>query len=199
MNLRIIISIFFLLSVIFSYSQRKIEADILISNGMVYEGDSNTPAQMDIAINGDKIVFVGAPQSAKIVAKKSIDASGLIVAPGFIDPHTHADSDLIDPRKSHNKPFLFQGITTVVVGNDGASFFPISKYKNLYDKQGIGTNALLLVGHGTVRTQVMGKSDKKATKEDIVNMQNLIQQEMDAGALGISTGLFYAQGSFRYR
>lgn len=196
MNLRKTIFFLFLLSVISTHSQRKIEADILISNGMVYDGVSNTPAHLDIAINGDKIVFVGVPRSAEIIAKKVVDASGLIVAPGFIDPHTHAGSDLIDPKKSHNKPFLFQGITTAVVGNDGESFFPTSKYRNLYDKQGIGTNALLLVGHGTVRTQVMGKSDKKATKEDIVKMQNLIQQEMDAGAFGMSTGLFYAPGSY---
>ncbi len=176
--------------------QENIEADILISNATIYDGNERVPDGSSLAIRGDKIVFVGNAKDARISAKKVIDAKGLLVAPGFIDPHTHADRELKDPENSHNKPFLFQGVTTVVVGNDGESFFPISKYKSLYEKQGIGTNAVLLTGHGTVRTQVMGKSDKKATEEDILQMQRLIQEEMDAGAFGMSTGLFYAPGSY---
>ncbi|MBE9489385.1 MAG: amidohydrolase family protein, partial [Bacteroidetes bacterium] len=113
-----------------------------------------------------------------------------------IDPHTHADGDLADAKQSHNQPFLFQGVTTVVVGNDGNSLFPTSKYKDLFEKNGIGTNAVLLVGHGTIRKQAMGNSDELATDIDIEKMQNLIQQEMDAGAFGMSTGLFYAPGSY---
>ena len=87
-------------------------------------------------------------------------------------------------------------MTTVVVGNDGNSLFPTSKYKDLFEKNGIGTNAVLLVGHGTIRKQAMGNSDELATDIDIEKMQNLIQQEMDAGAFGMSTGLFYAPGSY---
>ncbi len=82
------------------------------------------------------------------------------------------------------------------MGNDGDSFFPTSKYKNSYKTQGIGTNTVLLVGHGTIRNEVMGKSDKKASKKEIIKMQTLIQQEMDAGAFGMSTGLYYAPSSY---
>ena len=187
-----------LLLIISSYScsEKTIDADILIKNGIVYNGTNTVPMNVSIAIKGNEIIFVGDENTVLINAEKTINAEGLVVSPGFIDPHTHADRELKDSIKSHNKPFLFQGITTVVVGNDGASFYPTSHYKDIYTKNGIGTNAVLLVGHGTIREQVMGKSDRKATAEEIKRMQILVQQEMDAGAFGLSTGLFYAPGSY---
>lgn len=191
------ISFFCLITVlIFSCSKKKIEADILIQNGIVYNGIDTQSTNNSIAIKDDKIIFIGDENSVSIKAIKIIDATGMIVSPGFIDPHTHADRDLKLPENSHNKPFLFQGITTVVTGNDGDSFYPTSKYVDLYKSHGIGTNAVPLVGHGTIREQVMGKSDRKATTEEIIKMQGLVQQEMDAGAFGISTGLFYSPGSY---
>ncbi len=181
---------------IFSCSKERVDADILITNGTVYNGLSLDPSNVSVAIKDDKIVFIGNESTVNITASRTIDAQGLIVAPGFIDPHTHADRELKDPDKSHNKPFLFQGITTVVVGNDGDSFFPTSEYKEKYEAHGIGTNAVLLVGHGTVRKQVMGTSDLKASKQDLLKMKALVQQEMGAGAFGMSTGLFYSPGSY---
>ena len=190
-------SIFIIVIVtLFSCSKKKIEADILIQNGIVYNGIDLISSNNSIAIKDDKIVFIGDESTISINAKKTIDATGFIVSPGFIDPHTHADRDLKNPENSHNKPFLFQGITTVVTGNDGDSFYPTSKYIDVYNAHGIGTNVVPLVGHGTVREQVMGKSDRKATPEEIKKMQALVQQEMDAGTFGISTGLFYAPGSY---
>ncbi|MGM5470945.1 N-acyl-D-amino-acid deacylase family protein [Flavobacteriaceae bacterium LMO-SS05] len=176
--------------------KKEIKADILIENGIVYNGTDSVPNDVSIAIKNDKIVFIGNQTDVKIKASKIIDAEDLIVSPGFIDPHTHADRELKDATQSHNKPFLFQGITTVIVGNDGDSFFPTSTYKEKYEAHGIGTNAILLVGHGTIRKQVMGSSDRKANEEEITKMQALVQQEMGAGAFGISTGLFYAPGSY---
>lgn len=176
--------------------KKEVEASLLIQNGTVYNGISTIASNVSIAIKDDKIVFIGNEASVAITASKTIDAKGLIVSPGFIDPHTHADRDLKDPDKSHNKPFLFQGITTVVAGNDGDSFFPTSEYKEKYETHGIGTNAALLVGHGTVRKQVMGTSDLKASEEELLKMKTLVQQEMDAGAFGMSTGLFYSPGSY---
>ena len=190
------IHILVLILTVFSCSKKSIEADILIKNGIVYNGFDSISNNASIAIKNDKIVFVGDESDILIHATKIIDASGLIVSPGFIDPHTHADRDLKTIENSSNLPFLFQGITTVVVGNDGDSFYPSSKYKKLYETQGIGTNVLLLVGHGTIREQVMGKNDRKATDEEITSMQKLVKQEMDAGAFGISTGLFYSPGSY---
>ncbi|RDY58025.1 N-acyl-D-amino-acid deacylase family protein [Flagellimonas nanhaiensis] len=179
-----------------SCSKKKIEADILITKGTVYTGLSETPSMLDIAIKDDRIVFLGTVEEVQISTKKTIDASGKIVCPGFIDPHTHADRDLVNENTAHNKPFLFQGVTTVVVGNDGDSFYPTEDYSKLYNSHGIGTNAILLVGHGTVRDEVMGKSDRLPTEDELKKMEELVQQEMDAGVFGISTGLYYAPGSY---
>lgn len=190
---------FILLSILigyFSCSKKIISADILIKNGTVYNGIDTFPTNYSIAIKNDKIAFVGNESLVEIKAKKTINANGLIVSPGFIDPHTHADRDLKTLKHSHNKPFLYQGITTVVVGNDGDSYYPTKKYKKLYETQGVGTNIVMLVGHGTVRNQVMGKNNRKATDQEIIEMQNLVQQEMDYGAFGLSTGLFYSPGSY---
>ncbi|MFY0632053.1 MAG: amidohydrolase family protein [Flavobacteriaceae bacterium] len=179
-----------------SCTKETIEVDILIKNGTVYNGVDVKSTRDFIAIKDDKIVIVDDRNLNSIKAKRIIDATGLIVSPGFIDPHTHADRDLKEPENSHNKPFLFQGITTVITGNDGDSFFPTSKYIELYKTHGIGTNVVPLVGHGTIRRQVMGSGDRKATPEEVLKMQELVQQEMESGAFGISTGLFYAPGSY---
>lgn len=175
---------------------KSIYADIVIKNGIVYDGESVNPLLVSIAIKNEKIVFIGNEKQSKIVASKTIDASGLIVCPGFIDPHTHADRELIDAEKSHNLPFLMQGVTTVGVGNDGESYFPTSKYNTLYEKQGIGTNAVLFTGQGTIRNEVIGSINREATEQEIKKMQDLVQQEMNQGSFGMSTGLFYAPGSY---
>jgi N-acyl-D-amino-acid deacylase len=193
--IKIILLLIFTIN-IYSCSKKTIEADILIKNGIVYNGIDSISSNVSVAIKNDKIVFIGTEKDINITALKIIDATGLIVSPGFIDPHTHADEDLADLSKSQNQPFLFQGITTVIVGNDGNSLFPTLKYKDLFETNGIGTNAVLLIGHGTIRNQAMGNSDELATQQDILKMQNLIQKEMEAGAFGMSTGLFYAPGSY---
>ena len=188
--------IIYILLILLSCSEHEIDADILIVNGKVYDGISDTPSIQDIAIRNDKIIFMGDSKDVHITTKKTIDASGKIVSPGFIDPHTHADRDLVNEETSDNKPFLMQGVTTVVVGNDGDSFYPSKKYKNLYQSQGIGTNVVMLIGHGTVRKQVMGQSDISPTAEELEKMKALVQEEMNQGAFGMSTGLFYAPGSY---
>jgi N-acyl-D-amino-acid deacylase len=187
---------FLLVGVFFSCDDKEITADILIKNGIVYNGIDTIPKMVNIAIKEDKIVFIGGNTEVVINAKKIIDAMGFIVSPGFIDPHTHVNSDLVDSRRSHIISNLLQGVTTVVVGNDGRSYFPISKNVTEIKKNGMGANVVILTGHGTIRKEVMGESDSKATKEDLVEMKNLVQQEMDDGAFGLSSGLFYAPGSY---
>lgn len=186
----------FFLALHSSCQQEELALDILIQNGTVYNGIDSNSSKVSIGIVADKIVFIGKEKGKSIQAKKTIDASDLIVCPGFIDPHTHADRELREPKKSHNTPFLMQGITTVVVGSDGQSFFPTSKFKALYETHGIGTNAVLMTGHGTLRKMVVGRSDKKASAEEIENMQSLVQREMEEGSFGLSTGLYYAPGSY---
>jgi len=191
----IIISSFFL-TLFFGCQSEPIVVDILIQNGTIYNGVDTNSQKVSIGILADKIVFIGNEKGKLIEAKKTIDAAGLIVCPGFIDPHTHSDRELKIPEKSHNLPFLMQGVTTVVAGNDGNSFFPTKDFKALYEKHGIGTNAVLLTGHGTIRKLVVGRTNRKATEEEMKNMESLVQKEMDAGAFGLTTGLFYAPGSY---
>ena len=196
MKINKLLFLFCVFTLSFSCKKNIISADILIQNGTVYDGIDTFPKKVSIAIKNDTIAYIGNEKNVSIQSQKIIDAHGLIVSPGFIDPHTHADRDLNKPTASHNKPFLFQGITTVVTGNDGDSFYPLSTYKALYEAHKIGTNVVPLIGHGTIRAQVVGNSNRHATKEELTKMQQLIQQEMDAGAFGISTGLFYAPGSY---
>lgn len=173
----------------------KTEVDLLIINGTVYDGMATKPTQKAIAVVGKSIYWIG-EDYAHLNPKKTIDAKGMIVSPGFIDPHTHADRELKEPKLSHNAPFLYQGITTVMVGNDGSSFYPTSEYIAKYKTHGVGTNVVPLVGHGTIRQQVIGRGDRKATEADLVQMRALMDKEMKAGAFGMSTGLFYAPGSY---
>lgn len=188
--------ILFLIVTAISCDKHSIEADILINNGIVYNGLDTTSKNVSIAIKDDRIVYIGMMENQTIKAKRIIDASNMVVSPGFIDPHTHADRELVDDELAHNMPFLMQGITTVVVGNDGDSFYPSQKYITKYESQGIGTNAVLLIGHATIREQVLGKSNNTPNKNELQEMEQLVQQEMDAGAFGMSTGLFYAPGSY---
>src|SRR5581483_3433071 len=131
-----------------------------------------------------------------ITAKRTIDAKGLIVAPGFIDPHTHADEDLSNAQRKSNVNYLMQGVTTDVIGNDGRSPLPISKRLDQLQTQGVGTNVVMLVGHGSVRGAVLGASDATPTAAQLAKMKELVRQAMDDGAFGMSTGLYYAPGSF---
>jgi N-acyl-D-aspartate/D-glutamate deacylase len=176
--------------------KKEIKADILIQNGTVYNGINSIPSRSSIAIKDDKIIFIGKESSVLITSTKTINAEGLIVSPGFIDPHTHADRELKDPKTSHNLPFLMQGITTTIVGNDGDSFYPSKTYQKLYAENGIGTNVVQLIGHHEILKAVIGNSDVEPTTEELVKMQQLMQKEMDAGAFGMSTGLYYSPGSY---
>lgn len=179
-----------------SCTKDKMTFDILIENGTVYNGIDSIPAKIAIGIRKDKISFVGSLNGQRYKALRVIDAKGMIVGPGFIDPHTHADMDLTQTQTSHNLPFLMQGVTTVAVGNDGHSLFPITKYSSIYDSVGLGTNVVMFTGHGTLRKQVMGDSDRPPTPSELGEMHTLLQKEMNDGAIGLSTGLFYKPGSY---
>ncbi len=168
--------------------------DLLLKGGQVVDGDNNPPFLADVGIQGDRIAFIG--KSDGVVATRTIDVSGLIVAPGFIDPHTHADRDLLDPQRHGNLNYLMQGVTTVVVGNDGAGSPHPAKIFGQWEKQGIGTNAAMLVGHGAVRNEVLGNSNVQPTPEQLKSMQSLVRGAMGEGAIGLSSGLFYVPGSF---
>lgn len=172
------------------------QVDLLIKSGNLYDGTQNAPYQADIAICGELICAVAKAGERKFVAKRTIDASGLIVSPGFIDPHTHAYSELASTDKNHNENYLFQGVTTVVTGNDGGGSPNVNDAIENLNPNGIGTNIAVFVGHGNVRRQVMGNDQREATEQELSQMKTLVKSAMQQGALGLSSGLYYVPGSF---
>lgn len=170
--------------------------DVLIRGGTVVDGNGGPPHTGDVGIRGDRIVFVGNAPHTQLRAKRIIDASGLVVAPGFIDAHTHTQEDLSSPQRHGNVDYLMQGVTTVATGNDGSSTLDIARTLDGWQRNGIGTNAALFIGEGSVRGHVMGMSDAQPTPAQLDSMRALVARGMDAGALGMSTGLYYAPGSY---
>jgi N-acyl-D-aspartate/D-glutamate deacylase len=173
-------------------------ADVLIRNGRVIDGTGAAGRTADVAITGDRITFVGDATRAKVSAKRTIDARGLIVAPGFIDPHTHALEDLSsdDPKRRANVDYLMQGVTTVITGNDGGGPYEVARTLTKWKRDGIGSNGALLVGYGSVRQAVMRMSDAKAAGAQLDSMRSLVDKGMREGALGMSSGLYYAPQSY---
>ena len=172
------------------------QLDLLILHGKLVDGSGKKPRTADVGIRGDRITFVGDARKANLTAARIIDATGLVVAPGFIDPHTHTLGDLYDPNRKSNQAYLMQGVTTVVTGNDGGSVLNIGEILKRWNEQGIGTNAVLLAGHGTIRGHVLGPTDAQPTLAQLEEMKALVARAMDEGAFGLSTGLYYAPGSY---
>ena len=170
--------------------------DLLIVGGSVIDGTGSEPQRSDVAIVGDRISFVGDAARARLVAKRTIDASGLIVAPGFIDPHTHSADDLSAPEASRRAVLnhLMQGVTTVFVGNDGGG--DMKQFETLAGRGGTGVNVATFVGFGPVRRGVLGDFARAPNAAELGRMRQLVARGMCAGALGFSTGLYYAPQSF---
>ncbi|ASP48584.1 N-acyl-D-amino-acid deacylase family protein [Cognaticolwellia beringensis] len=171
------------------------EVDILIVNGTVYTGELRQAQSLNIAVCKQTICGVY-PKGKKVNARKVIDASGKIVSPGFIDPHTHSLADLLSQDKKNNLNYLTQGVTTVVNGNDGGGPVDIKSTTKQLLANGIGNNVALYIGHGSIREQVMGREQRFATEEELTQMKALMAQAMKDGAIGLSSGLYYVPGSY---
>ena len=172
------------------------ELDYLLAGGRIVDGTGSAPRRADVGIRGDRIVFIGDAASTHTQAKRAIDAKGLIICPGFIDPHTHADGYLSDPVRRNNLNYIMQGVTTVVTGNDGEGPIDIAATLDKWQKGGIGTNVVLLTGFGTIRRAVMGMADADPTPAQLKQEEAYVREAMQQGAFGMSTGLFYAPQSF---
>ncbi len=170
--------------------------DTLIVNGKVYDGSGRPPQALAVGISADRIAFVGDHRSVKLQADRVIDASGLMVTPGFIDPHTHALGDLLSSERHLNTNYLTQAVTTVIVGNDGEGAYQVEHLAQRLTKNGIGSNVGFLVGHGAVRIDVMGRDNRKPTAQEQKAMEDRVDQAMREGALGLSSGLYYSPGNY---
>ena len=176
--------------------------DVLIRGGRILDGTGNPWFYGDVGITGDRVTAVG--NLSQATAARVIDATGRIVTPGFIDIHSHADDSggggrslrSNDARVRAAPNLVAQGITTVVVNQDGRTALPsVAEQKATYERLKIGPNALMLIGHGTVRSRVMGQNTQRAaTAEEIAQMKVLVRQAMQEGASGMSAGLEYAPG-----
>ena len=166
--------------------------DIIIINGQIADGTGKELFQSNIYIKNGKIIEIGNKVDA--IGKTTLNAKGLIIAPGFIDMHTHSERKSLDFPLVEN--YLQQGVTTMVGGNCGSSPYPISDFIKKTESKGIGPNLALLVGHNTVRKEIMGSENRLATKNELEKMQSLIESAMGDGAFGMSTGLKYIPGAY---
>ena len=166
--------------------------DVLIRNARVVDGSGNAWFRAGVAVKDGRIAAIGPLAGA--TAARVIDAHERIVAPGFIDVHTHVESNIERHPQAGN--FLLDGVTTVITGNCGSSRLDLAAWFEKLEKLGLGINVGSLVGHNSVRAEVMGSANRAATPEEIRKMQSLIDRGMREGAVGFSTGLEYVPGTY---
>lgn len=190
---KLLLSLSLLASTLIASAQTaQIVADIIIRNGKVLDGTGNSWFYGDVAIKDGKILKVGFLNDLK--ATKIIDAKGLIVAPGFIDVHGHIEGDIVKTPDAAN--YILDGVTTVITGNCGGSENDIRAYLRQVDSIRPSINIASLIGHNTVRAQVMQRANRVPTSEEQTRMDNLVAQAMKDGAVGLSTGLIYIPGTY---
>ncbi len=166
--------------------------DLLILNGTIVDGSGAQAYEADIAVVGNDIVKIGQLNGTE--AARIIDASGLIVSPGFIDLHNHADKNIRENPGIEN--YIRQGVTTILVGNCGNSPVDLDEFANSIDETGIALNLGVLIGHNAVRAEAMGNDNRVPTAQEQAQMEGLVKAAMDAGAFGMSTGLIYLPGTY---
>jgi N-acyl-D-amino-acid deacylase len=196
--MRLLIAATAALVIIPAHASRAQAVDVLLRGGTIVDGTGAPARAADVGIQGDRIVFLGDASRAHLTPGRTIDVRGLFVAPGFIDPHTHTQGDLgnSDARVRANLPYLMQGVTTVITNNDGGGTVEIGRTLDAWTRNGIGTNAALYVPQGSVRGKVLGMSSAAPTAAQLDSMRSLVRRGMNEGAIGMSTGLYYAPGSY---
>lgn len=170
--------------------------DLLIRGGTVIDGTGAPRYRADVAVKGDRVVLVARAPGAEAApsnARRVIDATGKMIAPGFIDLHAHLDPL---PELNGAESAVRQGVTTALGGPDGTSPFPLGDYLAAREKQGIGLNVAFLAGHNSIRKSVMGMAKREPTPEELARMKAMVARAMGEGAWGLSTGLKYLPGGW---
>lgn len=183
----------FLLSLLFFFSvadERRY--DLIIRNGRLLDGAGNPWILGDVGVRKGKITAIGNLDGAR--AQRIIDAGGQVVAPGFIDVHTHVEGSIDETPTADN--FLYDGVTSIITGNCGNSRTDLKGYFAAMEKSGMSLNLASLIGHNDVRRAVLGEENRAPTPRELEQMQVIVRQAMHDGAVGLSTGLIYIPGTF---
>ncbi len=184
--------LFLLLCLIPMLASAQQHFDIIIKNGKIIDGSGNPWFYGDVGIVKNKIISIG--DLGKDKADKTIDATGLIVAPGFIDVHTHIEGDEDKTPTADN--FIYDGVTSVITGNCGSSNTDLKTYFNGLELNKLSINVGSLIGHNDVRKAVLGENMVKPDAMQLQKMQAIVDQAMRDGAMGLSTGLIYSPGMY---
>jgi N-acyl-D-aspartate/D-glutamate deacylase len=171
-----------------------VEADVVIRGATLYDGSGRPGSKGDLALKGERIVAVGTVMIAG--TPQVIDGTGLAVAPGFIDLHTHSDTVLPRPKTRANECYLMQGVTTVITGNCGSGPVDVAAYFKALESGRVGSNVIHLVPHNAVRSAVMRNANRQPTPDELKRMEDLVDRGMRDGAWGMSTGLIYNPGTY---
>jgi N-acyl-D-aspartate/D-glutamate deacylase len=187
-------SLFLSLTLLFPSADPLPAFDFVLKKATIYDGSGNKPVVGDLAISGEKIVAIG---KFDIVGKPTeIDCAGLVIAPGFIDLHTHCDTALEGKSGRVNLNYLRQGVTLVVNGNCGSGPIDIPAFFGNLEKNGVSMNVIHQVPHNSVRREVMGNVNRAPTPDELKKMEEIVEKMMKDGAWGLSTGLIYNPGTY---
>lgn len=175
-------------------ANRPTNFDLLIKNSEVIDGTGSTPVKADVLVNGDTIVYIGEVDTALVEVIKTLDATGKVVTPGFIDTHAHGDP--METPAFEN--FLAMGVTTIFLGKDGGSpaVEDIGQWMQEVEDTIPGVNIGMFVGHGTLRMMTKVNYHQRPTEEMLANMGDLLQKHLTAGCFGMTTGLEYIPGMY---
>ncbi|MCP4713413.1 MAG: amidohydrolase family protein, partial [Planctomycetes bacterium] len=169
------------------------EFDILIKNGLIVDGAGKTSYSGSIGIIDDKIAAIGSLEKAR--APQIIDATNLVVTPGFINIHGHTDGNLLNNPEGTSS--IMQGVTLELGGQCGGSRgWNVGEYLDELDDREIGINFATMVGHGTLRSAVIGSTDRAPDTQELEQMRQMVDQAIQGGAVGLSSGLEYTPGNF---
>jgi N-acyl-D-amino-acid deacylase len=174
-------------------AQQSASFDVLIVNGRVLDGSGAPAKKADVGVRGGRIASIGDLEGVR--ATRTIDAKGRIVAPGFIDVHSHAAETLTRPELRQAQPILAQGVTTIVVNPDGGGPTDLAAQRAELERGGVGPNVALLIGHGSIRRAVLGDAARAPSDGELARMEDLVRRGMGEGAFGLSSGLYYLPGS----